>query len=111
MADRCIHSLLVRWAQSSVILRTKCRRALEYGNQAFGYPPKPASIHELPIETVWKIGTGPIVESLERADRDQQALFGHLVLPETTLAEPSGYFPDSLIRVLSETQRTLRRAE
>jgi hypothetical protein len=51
---------------------------------------------ELPRETVWKIRIVPIVESHERADRDQQALFGHLTLPETPSNEPSSYFPDSL---------------
>jgi hypothetical protein len=30
------------------------------------------------------------------ADRDQQALFGHLMLPKTTSNKPSSYFPDSL---------------
>ena len=47
-------------------------------------------------ETVWKVKIVPIVESDERADRNQQALFGHLTLPETTFNEPSSYFPDSL---------------
>jgi hypothetical protein len=51
---------------------------------------------ELPRETVWKIRIVPIVESHERADRDQQALFGHLTLPETPFNEPSSYFPDSI---------------
>jgi hypothetical protein len=54
------------------------------------------SIHELPRETVWKIDTVPILESHEWADRDQQALFGHLMLPETAFNKHSSYFPDSL---------------
>jgi hypothetical protein len=50
------------------------------------------------LETVWKIKIVRIVESHERAERDQQALFGHLTLPESTFNEPSSYFPDSLSR-------------
>jgi hypothetical protein len=52
------------------------------------------------LETVWKIKIVRIVESHERAERDQQALFGHLTLPETTFNEPSSYFPNSLSRQL-----------
>jgi hypothetical protein len=47
-------------------------------------------------ETVWKIRIFPILEFHKRADIDQQPLFGHLTLPETTFNEPSSYFPDSL---------------
>src|SRR5918995_1160066 len=50
------------------------------------------------LETVWKIKTGPILKSHERADRDQQALLNYLVLPEITFNEPSCYFPDSFSR-------------
>src|ERR687890_690369 len=51
----------------------------------------------LPLETVWKLETGPILKPHEWADRNQQALFSRLlVLPETTFNEPSSYFPDSL---------------
>ena len=53
-------------------------------------------------ETVWKLGIGLILKSHEREDRDQQALFGRRVLPETTFNEPSSYFPDSLTRLLGE---------
>jgi hypothetical protein len=63
---------------------------------------------ENPRETVWKIETDPILKAHERADRNQQALFSPLVLPETTFNKPSSYFPDSLRRVLlgnSDNQR------
>ena len=53
-------------------------------------------MRELSRETVWKIKIVPIVESHERADRDQQPLFSHLTLPEATFNEPSSYFLDSL---------------
>src|SRR5919112_658954 len=59
----------------------------------------------LPLETVWKVETVTILESHEWADRDQQALFGHLMLPETTFNKPSSYFPDSLSRKLGEQSR------
>src|SRR5829696_5210201 len=61
----------------------------------------------LPRETVWKIETGPILKSHERTGRDQQALFSHLVLPETTFNEPSSYSPDSLSRKLADQARLL----
>jgi hypothetical protein len=54
------------------------------------------SIHGLPRETVWKIKTAPILESHERADWDQQTLFGRTVLAEIRFNEPYSYFPDSL---------------
>ena len=52
----------------------------------------------LSLETVWKLETGPILKSHERADRNQQALFSRLlVMPETTFNEPSSYFIGSLL--------------
>jgi hypothetical protein len=60
----------------------------------------PPIIAEMSTETVWKSKTAPILESHERADRDQQALYRLLMLPETTFNEPSSYFPDSLTRGL-----------
>jgi hypothetical protein len=60
---------------------------------------------EISRETVWEIKVAPILESHEWADREQQALSGHLMAPKTILEKPSNYFPDSLRRgVFSETR-------
>ena len=64
----------------------------------------------MPRETVWKIETVTILDSHEWADRDQQALFGHLMLPETTFNKPSSYCPDSLYKSSSRKLRGKRRA-
>ena len=71
---------------------TECPRAGSTHDPKYGFP------RTLLLETVWKVKIVPIVESDERADRNQQALFGHLTLPETTINESFSYFPDSLSR-------------
>jgi hypothetical protein len=55
---------------------------------------------EIPRETVWKIKVAPILESHKWADREQQALSGHLMAPKTILEKPSNYFPDSLLKFI-----------
>src|SRR4051794_23658436 len=82
------------WSGSS--LRRVSKPSLRSGCSGFIHFPGYGFSRMSLLETVWKLKTGPVLESQERADRDQQALFGRTVLPEIRFNEPYSYFPVSL---------------